>query len=106
MDANQQISRWLAMADVTAKSRIAKQINDKAKDDVCLICGKAANGSRGLCTADYLKFYRTMMALPKKERIAFEEEQIREGRVLASLQINSIRRPNPFLTTAAEKEAS
>lgn len=90
------------MAEVTAKSKIAKQINEKAETNVCLICGKNANGSRGLCTADYLRFYRTLMALPKKERIEFEEKQIREGRVLASLQINSIRRPNPFLMSDKE----
>lgn len=44
------------------------------------------------------------MALPKKERIGFEQEQIEAGRVLAAGQINEIRRPNPF--TQAESESA
>jgi hypothetical protein len=92
------------MAEVTAKSKIAKQTATKAETNVCLVCGKDATGSRGLCSADYLRFYRTMMTLSKKERIEFEETQIREGRVLASLQINTIRRPNPFLKRDKDSE--
>lgn len=101
MDATQQISRWLAMAEVKAKRSIAKETTEKVIAKSCLICGQPAKGSRGLCVAHYLKFYRALTELPKKERPAFEEEQIREGRILASGQLIYIKNPNPFTRSEA-----
>ena len=78
-ESHQQLSRWLAMAETTAKRSLAKEVEACAVGKTCLICGKEAKGNRGLCVADYLRFYRAMLELPKKERAAFEEEQIHEG---------------------------
>ena len=92
----QQISKWLAMASVKAKRSVVKDVETKASGGKCLICGKEANGNRGLCVAHYLKFNRTMNLLPRKQRPAFEQEQIEAGRILASGAIREIKTPNPF----------
>lgn len=86
------------MAGTKAKRSVAKETEEKAVQCKCLICDAEAKGARGLCVAHYLKFYRSMMELPRKERGPFEEEQIREGRILASGQLRSIKKPNPFTT--------
>jgi hypothetical protein len=100
VDAQQQISRWLAMAEVTAKRTIAKAVEGKVLGRKCLVCGEKANGNRGLCTADYLRFTRAMSSIPVRERAAFEEQQIKEGRILAAGAARKIRNPNPFTTEA------
>jgi hypothetical protein len=92
----QTISRWLAMSSVKAKRSLVKEVESKAVGCTCLICGKPANSSRGLCVGHYLKFNRTMNLLPKKRRPAFEQEQIEAGRILASGAIREIKTPNPF----------
>lgn len=95
-DAQAQLSRWLSMAETRVKRSLEKETIEKAKSGKCLICGNPANGNRGLCNAHYLQFYRALMAHPKTRRAGFEEEQIREGRVLATGQLREIRNPNPF----------
>lgn len=84
------------MAGTTAKGKVAKEVEAKVSEAKCLICGNAANGNRGLCTAHHQQFYRALNELPRRERPAFEEEQIKEGRILAAFQISSIKKPNPF----------
>lgn len=86
------------------KKAVAKEVADKATEGKCLICGAPANGNRGLCVAHYLKFYRTLQSLPRKERAAFEQEQIEKGRVLAAGAIRGIKQPNPFSTEAESDE--
>jgi hypothetical protein len=94
------ISRWLAM-DMKVKRPLEQKTIAKAKSGKCLLCESKA-GSRGLCNAHYLQFYKTLTALPKRERIEFEAEQIREGRILPSGHIRQIRKPNPFLQPEQE----
>jgi hypothetical protein len=98
----QTMSRWLAMASVKPKRSMVKEVNAKASAGTCLICGKPANSSRGLCVAHYLKFARTMQELPKGRRASFEQTQIEAGRILASGAIREIRTPNPFSTEDCE----
>lgn len=96
----QQLSRWLAMAETTAKRTIAKEVEAKVAQCKCLVCGNEANGNRGLCVSHHLQFYRALNELPKRDRPAFEEEQIREGRILGAGQIKRLKRPNPFKSEA------
>ena len=96
MDSHQQLSRWLAMAETTAKRSVVKDVETKVSECKCLVCGKVANGNRGLRVSHHLQFYRALNDLPRKDRPAFEEEQIREGRILAAGQILRIKKPNPF----------
>lgn len=91
------------MAEVEAKRPLVKDVEEKASEKRCLICGETAKGSRGLCVAHYLQFYRSLTELPKRDRASFEAEQIREGRILASGQIAKIKRPSPF---KSEKESA
>lgn len=84
------------MLDITAKRTVEKQVTDHVKEKTCLVCGKAATGRRGLCNGHYLQFNRTAQQMPGKQRLEFEQEQIREGRILASGQIRQIKNPNPF----------
>ena len=98
-----QLARWLSMANVRAKKSIKGKVFDRAKLGLCLIdqCD-CKSWQRGLCSKHYLQFYRAKMALPKKERVAFEQEQIEAGRILAAHQICEIRRPNPFTSSESE----
>ena len=98
-----QLARWLSMTETRAKRTVAQAVNSKAKEGHCLICGcqVGQQGRRGLCNKHYLIFYRTKMSKPKRERVKFEEEQIREGRILAINQIREIRTPNPFTQESA-----
>ena len=77
------------------KKQLRAAMVEKVMAKQCLICGKPAT-QRGLCWAHYLKFHRTKLALPVKDRVAFEQKQIEEGRVLASGQSREIRNPSPF----------
>jgi len=91
-----QLARYLSMAQVRAKRSIEKETLEKVKSGNCLICGKSQNGKRGLCNAHYLAFDRRKKEYPNDRRAAFEEEQIREGRILPVGQLREIRNPNPF----------
>jgi NAD(P)H-hydrate repair Nnr-like enzyme with NAD(P)H-hydrate epimerase domain len=97
------MSRWLAMASVKPKRSMVKEVNAKASAGTCLICGKPANSSRGLCVAHYLKFARTMATIPKNRRAAFEQVQIEAGKILASGAIREIKTPNPFSTEDSDE---
>lgn len=90
-----QIARWLSMASVSAKKSLKTKTLEAAKAGKCLICGEKS-WQRGVCCKHYQQFHRKKMSLSKRDRIAFEQEQIEEGRILASGQINEIRRPNAF----------
>jgi hypothetical protein len=90
-----QLSRWLSMANVRAKKSVKSKTLEAAKAGKCLVCGEKS-WQRGLCCKHYQQYYRTKMALPKRERIQFELDQIEAGRVLVAGQIAEIRRPNPF----------
>jgi NAD(P)H-hydrate repair Nnr-like enzyme with NAD(P)H-hydrate epimerase domain len=98
----QQVSRWLAMATVRPKRSIAKEVSEKVASRKCLICGKPANGSRGLCVAHYLRFMRKLNSFPNSKRAAFEQEQIIAGRILASGSIRDMKTPDPFSSEVDE----
>lgn len=84
------------MANVRAKRSVEQLTTEKVKAGVCLICGKTQNHKRGLCNAHYLAFVRKLSSQPTDHRAAFEEHQIREGRILPVGQLREIRNPNPF----------
>jgi hypothetical protein len=96
-----QLARYLSMAVTRVKRSKESETLSKARSGVCLICGKAENNRRGLCVAHYHQFMRAKMALPKGKRVAFEEQQILEGRILATGQIREIRTPNVFIDKSA-----
>jgi hypothetical protein len=100
-DSTNQLARWLSMTDTRAKRSKEKEVEDRVRSGKCLLCESSDNNRRGLCMAHYQMFLRTRDALPKAERIAFEEEQIKEGRILAIGQIREIRSPNPFVKSAS-----
>jgi hypothetical protein len=99
--AESQLSRYLAMAEVRVKRSLEKDTLEKAKSGKCLVCGYPADGARGLCKADYLRFAREKAALPKSHRRIFDDAQVREGLVLASGQIHEIKNPSPFVNVAS-----
>lgn len=94
----QQLSRWLAMAGVAkCKKQLRGAVEQRVREGACLIVGCPCKPThRGLCWGHYLKFNRTMNALPKCDRVGFEQKQIEEGRVLAVGQAREIKSPNPF----------
>lgn len=97
----QQTATWLWMMNVTAKRTVEKQVLEKVSTSKCLVCDREANGRRGLCNGHYLQFNRTASSMPGQERLEFEQEQIREGRILASGQIREIKNPNPFRSSSS-----
>lgn len=99
--AQQQLARLLAMADITAKRSVKKDVNAKVLAGECLQCGKKQNNRRGLCNACYLQFRRAQADLAKAERGDFEHRNIVEGQILASGEILEIRKPNPFKKAAS-----
>lgn len=85
------------MANVRAKKSVKGKVFDRAKQGICLIDGCGCKSwQRGLCCKHYQLFYRAKMAMPKKDRIIFEQATIEAGLILAAHQISEIRRPNPF----------
>lgn len=96
-----QLSRYLAMAEVRVKRSAEKETLEKAKACKCLVCGARADGARGLCKADYLRFAREKAALPKSHRRLFDDAQVCEGLVLAAGQIHEIKNPSPFVNVAS-----
>lgn len=93
-----QLSRWIAMSGATVKRALKSQVISDVENGLCLICkqNRGHAGRRGLCNKHYLKFIRKLESMPKEERLAFEDRQIRNGRILAVGQIREIRDPNPF----------
>lgn len=93
-----QISKWIAMAETTAKRSVAGKVKERAETKVCLIdnCGQPA-AKRGCCHRHYMQFDRALRNCDsKKERTEFEEAAIREGRILASGQIREFSGNNAF----------
>jgi hypothetical protein len=92
----QQLSRFVAMSAATVRRSVAKEVAKRVKEGTCLVCECKANGSRGLCSGHYIKFYRELQSRPADRRAEFEAEQIRAGRVLAAGQLRQINNPSPF----------
>ena len=90
-----EVSRWVAMVDVAVKKSLSKQVMDRASEGTCLHC-QDKSAKRGLCSKHYEQFRRAKASQPKSERAQWEVEQIREGKVLNSLQIVKIRSTNVF----------
>lgn len=96
--SSSQLARYLSMTEAKVKRSKEAETTAKAKEGKCLACGKAENKRRGLCVQHYHQFLRAIAAMPKRKRIEFEEELIREGRILPLGMLRSIRRPNVFKT--------
>jgi len=87
----------LAMEDVTAKPEILEAVNDRAREEKCLISGcEQGTSKRGLCERHYQMFVRTKKSKPRRERRSFEEQKIHEGLILAPGAIRGITSDNPF----------
>ena len=53
---------------------------------ICLLCENPANGSRGLCSPDYLKFWRKKEKLPPEEAARLDAEMVEHGHLLPDRQ--------------------
>lgn len=96
---NTQRSKWIGMISTTAKRSLRERIKDRVRANKCLLCDGEAKGSRGLCNAHFLQFYRKLNTFPKSQRPEFEAEQIQEGRILAAHEIREIKHPSPFTSS-------
>jgi hypothetical protein len=90
-----QLSRWLSMAGVIAAKKLRPEIVARVVRGQCLCCHRKA-ARRGLCQSCYRFFVLAMAKLPTTKRPGFEEDQIRDGKILAVGQVKEIRYPNPF----------
>ena len=100
MSFDSQIARLLSMAGVEVKRQFRCKTVDRVKAGKCLVCDADAV-QRGVCIKHYTQFYRAKMALPKKDRAAFESHAIEQGKILGVGQCREIRNPNVY-----ESEAS
>jgi hypothetical protein len=93
----QHFSRWIAMADaVVVKRTLAKQVHDRVKSELCLVCDGHAE-RRGLCMRHYQAFLSRQKEKGAHEKqISFEEDCIREGKILPVYEMQKIKREDPF----------
>ncbi len=84
------------MTEVTAKRTVEKTVKEKVQAGKCLLCDSPGDSNRGLCCSHYFEFRRKLLSLPKSKRLAFESEQIREGRILASGQLRELKTVDAF----------
>lgn len=90
-----QLSRFLSMSSVTAKKTKAAHVQTRVREQKCLVC-EEGSATRGLCIRHYRMFLMQLKSRSQRDRVAYEEELIREGKVLASQQVWEIRRDDPF----------
>lgn len=90
-----QISRWIAMAEASLKRSLTKKITEHVKTGKCLHCDSSAV-KRGLCQKHYSQFRRELASKPKSDRNDFEVNLIRDGKILAVGWVAEICRENPF----------
>lgn len=92
-----QISRWIAMADaIKVKPAKAAEVQERVKSETCLCCESPAE-LRGVCDTHYRLFLRRMREQGNKEAQAeFEAKAIRNGLILPSGQMRTIKRTDPF----------
>lgn len=93
------------MSETIAKKSLRPQIAERVRDGLCLQCGRKG-GRRGLCQNHYRLFRLALLEKPIADRAAFEEAQIRDGQVLATLQVREITDPNPFKSNQWPKAAA
>lgn len=87
------------MRSLTMKRSKQKQVEERARAGICIIddCGCAVR-SRGLCVKHMNIYYGHLRSLSSdKDRIEFEELNIKEGRVLPRGEQRSYRRNSPFM---------
>ena len=91
-----ELSGLIAMiADVKAKQTIAKQVEQRVREGLCLLCDSEAK-RRGLCFAHYQMYRRRLFERPRKDRASFEVNAIREGKILAAHQMRELKTADPF----------
>lgn len=84
------------MASVTAKRSLTNQIKERVKTGKCLLCDKLAT-RRGVCTGHYFKFVRAKGELNRTERMDFDIQMVREGKILGVGQIRELTTDNPYI---------
>lgn len=98
MVAHSQFVVSVMLMETKPKPSVRKLVEERRECGLCLIpdCGCKAN-KRGLCDSHYNQYYLCLIRLPMAERIEFEREQIREGRLLKFREHRNIEKPvNPF----------
>lgn len=78
---NQQLARWIDLAEVRMKKAVRGAVLDRIKNRKCLHCD-SPKYQRGLCVKHYFQYRGELMALPKSKRTDFELDMIESGKIL------------------------
>lgn len=78
------------------KRTLVAKIEERVKSGKCLVCEDEGKMKRGLCGRHYMAFRRMQAAKPRDERVDFEANAIREGKILAVNEVRRITTDNPF----------
>lgn len=74
---------WSAMTAVIPEGEHLERVMQRLRDGLCLICDAHPNPyRRGLCPKCERKFRLAKMKIPSRMRRAWEDQLIREGKVL------------------------
>lgn len=98
MVAHSQFVVSVMLMETKPKPSVRKLVEERRESGLCLIpdCPCDAN-KRGLCDRHYNQYYFCLIQLPVAERIEYEREQIREGRLLKFREHqNKPKAVNPF----------
>jgi len=91
------LSRIIAMvASAKPKRSIAKEVQERVRSRKCLQCDRPGE-KRGLCSQHYQAFMGLYHRTPDNEKAALEDENIREGRILACGEQRKLKSNNPFI---------
>lgn len=77
------------------KRTIRKQVEERASTHLCLHCNEPVF-RRGLCPHHHHKFRMKLLSKPAAERGTWEQEQIREGKILPPGFVRQLGVDNPF----------
>ena len=75
---------------IRAKRTILAMVILRAKAGKCLLCDKQSY-NRGVCVSHYLRFQRKKAKLSLRDRREFEDDEVRNGRILGRGQVCELR---------------
>lgn len=100
------ICEEIFVVDATPTTKAKRHIDACISKGVCLCgCGKPAV-RRGLANPCYYAFYRELGAMGKRAAARYLARLIRDGHVLASGEINKLKRRDNIFARAATEEAN
>jgi len=94
-------ARFVMEIATTPKRSILRVVIERVKSGLCLLCDREAC-TRGLCNKHYVRFRTMVLRTHPDNRLEFEGDEIREGRILHPQWVREVLRENAELQTGAK----